>query len=141
MVDFADARHAQRARGAAIEAKDDGGRRFLMTIPRAADLEFHVDVIEAQAPNHYSYAIVIDPLVGRLAGSTEAYTLWDVPTGGCRIRLDNTVTFQESMRLRHLEEEFAMVTQASLNTLAKLKLQAEWGVEAVSDFEERQLRR
>ncbi|MCA1662620.1 MAG: hypothetical protein LC648_10950 [Novosphingobium sp.] len=138
LVDFADPRNAQRARGASIEAKDGDGRRFLMKLPRLEDLDFHIDVIEAEAPNHYAYAIVIDPLVGRLAASTEAYTIWDVPGGGCRVRFENTVTFQDGLRMKHIEEEFAKVTVASFNALAKLKLQAEQGVAAIRAFEERQ---
>lgn len=135
MIDFADPANAQMARGARIEAVDGSGPRFVMTLPQMADLAFHVDVIEAQAPNHYAYAIVIEPLVGRLAASTETYTIWDVPSGGCRVRLDNSVTFQEGMRMKHMEEEFAFVTLASYKTLAKLKLQAEHGVEAVLAME------
>ena len=135
LVDFADPRNAQVARGGSVVAKDGDGRRFLMKVPAADDLDFHVDVIEAEAPNHYVYAIVIDPLVGRLAASTEAFTIWDVPTGGCRVRLDNTVTFQDGFRMKDVEAEFAMVTQATLNGLVKLKLQAEQGVEAVHALE------
>jgi hypothetical protein len=135
LVDFADPRNAQVARGGSIVAKDGGGRRFLMKVTAVDDLDFHVDVIEAEAPNHYAYAIVIEPLVGRLAASTEAFTIWDVPTGGCRVRLDNTVTFQEGFKMRDVEQEFALVTRATLDGLAKLKLQAEQGVEAVHALE------
>jgi hypothetical protein len=138
LVDFADPRNAQRARGASIDASGDCGRRFLMKLPQLDDLDFHIDVIEAVAPNHYAYAIVIDPLVGRLAASTEAYTIWDVPTGGCRVRFDNTVTLQDGLRMKHVIEEFARMTMATMNSLAKLKLQAEQGVEAVLAFEEAQ---
>ena len=135
LVDFADPRNAQVARGGSIVAKDGGGRRFLMKVPAVDDLDFHVDVIQAEAPNHYACAIVIEPLVGRLAASTEAFTIWDVPTGGCRVRLDNTVTFQEGFKMRDVEQEFALVTRATLDGLAKLKLQAEQGVEAVHALE------
>ena len=138
LVDFADPRNALRARGASVEAKDGEGRRFLMKLPRLDDLDFHIDVIEAEAANHYTYAIVIDPLVGRLAASTEAYTIWDAPGGGCRVRFENTVTFQDGMLARHVEPEFAMVTMASVNALGKLKLQAEQGVAAILAFEEQQ---
>ena len=138
LVDFADARHAQRARGARIESADGGGRRFVMKVPRMDDLDFHVDVIESEAPNHYAYAIVIDPLIGRLAASTEAYTIWDVPSGGCRVRFDNAVTFQEGFREKYIIDEFGKVTLATVNSLAKLKMQAEQGVEAVLAFEEQQ---
>ena len=135
LVDFADPRNAQVARGGTVTAKDGEGRRFVMKVPLVEDLDFHIDVIEAEAPNHYAYAIVIDPLVGRLAASTEAYTIWDVPTGGCRVRMDNTVTFQDGLRMRHIEHEFMMVTRASINALAKLKIQAEQGAEAVHALE------
>jgi hypothetical protein len=139
LLDFADARNAYRARGMRIEAKDGAGRKFLMKIPQAPELDFHFDVIDAEAPNHYAFAAVIEPLVGRLAASAESYTVWDVPAGGCRVRLDNTVTFQDGLRMRHVQEEFGKVTVASFNALAKLKLQAEQGVEAVHAMEQCQL--
>lgn len=138
LLDFADPRNALRARGAKVEAVEGDGPRFVMTLPQVPDLDFHIDVIEAEAPNHYAYAIVIDPLVGRMAASTESYTVWDVPDGGCRVRLENAVTFQEGLLEKHIQEEFALVTMALLKTVAKLKLQAEQGVEAVLAFNEQQ---
>lgn len=138
LLDFADPRNALRARGAKVEAVEGDGLRFVMTLPQVPDLDFHIDVIEAEAPNHYAYAIVIDPLVGRMAASTESYTVWDVPGGGCRVRLENAVTFQEGLLEKHIQEEFALVTMALLKTVAKLKLQAEQGVEAVLAFNEQQ---
>jgi hypothetical protein len=138
LIDYVDPRNAMKARGARIEAVEGNGRRFLMKLPQVPDLDFHIDVIEAEAPNHYAYAIVIDPLVGRMAASTESYTVWDLPSGGCRVRLENAVTFQEGLREKDVQEEFAMVTMALLKSMAKLKLQAEQGVEAVLAFEAEQ---
>jgi hypothetical protein len=138
LIDFADPRNAMKARGASVEAVAGDGQRFVMKLPQVPDLDFHIDVIESEAPNHYAYAMLIDPLVGRLAASTESYTVWDVPGGGCRVRLENSVTFQEGLQEKHLVEEFALVTMSLYKTVAKLKLQAEQGVEAVLAFEERQ---
>jgi uncharacterized protein YndB with AHSA1/START domain len=138
LIDFADPRNAMVARGCTVEAVEGPGRRFLMRVPQVPDLDFHIDVIESEAPNHYAYAIVIDPLVGRMASATESYTVWDVPGGGCRVRFENAVTFQEGFRERDVIEEFARVTVASHNSLAKLKLQAEQGVEAVLALEAQQ---
>jgi hypothetical protein len=139
LLDFADPRNALKARGATVEAVEGSGRRFLMTVPQVPNLDFHVDVIEATAPNHYAYAVVIDPLVGRMAASTESYTVWDLPGGGCRVRLENAVTFQEGLLEKHIQDEFMRVTLATCKAMAKLKLQAEQGVEAVHAFEEQQL--
>lgn len=138
LIDYADPRNALKARGAMITPVEGPGQRFVMKLPQVPDLDFHIDVIEAEAPNHYAYAIVIDPLVGRMAASTESYTVWDVPGGGCRVRLENAVTFQAGLREKHIQEEFALVTMALLKTIAKLKLQAEQGVEAVLAFEKQQ---
>ena len=119
------------ARGATITPVEGNGQRFVMNLPQVPDLDFHIDVIEAEAPNFYSYAIVVDPLVGRMAASTESYTVSDMPGGGCRVRLENAVTFQEGLREKDVPEEFGMVTVALYKTVTKLKLQAEQGVEAV----------
>ena len=120
-----------KARGATITPVEGNGQRFVMNLPQVPDLDFHIDVIEAEAPNFYSYAIVVDPLVGRKAASIESYTVSDMPGGGCRVRLENAVTFQEGLREKDVPEEFGMVTVALYKTVAKLKLQAEQGVEAV----------
>jgi hypothetical protein len=138
LIDYADPSNALKARGATITPVEGPGQRFLMKLPQVPDLDFHIDVIESEAPNHYAYAILIDPLVGRMAASTESYTLWDVPGGGCRVRLENAVTFQDGLLEKHIQEEFAMVTMALLKSMAKLKLQAEQGVEAVLAFEAEQ---
>ena len=131
LLDFADPRNAMKARGATITSVEGNGQRFVMNLPQVPDLDFHIDVIEAEAPNFYSYAIVVDPLVGRMAASIESYTVSDMPGGGCRVRLENAVTFQEGLREKDVPEEFGMVTVALYKTVAKLKLQAEQGVEAV----------
>ena len=138
LIDYADPRNALRARGATITPVEGGGQRFMMKLPQVPDLDFHIDVIESEAPNHYAFAIVIDPLVGRMAASTESFTIWDVPGGGCRVRLENAVTFQDGFREKHVQEEFAMVTMALVNSMRKLKLQAEQGVEAVLAYEAQQ---
>src|SRR5688500_10304746 len=105
LIDFADPRNAMKARGASVEAVAGDGQRFVMKLPLVPDLDFHIDVIESEAPNHYAYAMLIDPLVGRLAASTESYTVWDVPGGGCRVRFENSVTFQEGLQEKHVVEE------------------------------------
>lgn len=135
LIDYADPCNAMKARGCTVDAVEGPGQRFLMKVPQVPDLDFHIDVIESEAPNHYAYAIVIDPLVGLMASATESYTLWDVPGGGCRLRFETAVTFQEGFRMKDVVEEFARVTVASHNSVAKLKLQAEQGVEAVLAFE------
>ena len=137
LIDFADPRNAMVARGCTVEAVEGPGQRFLMKVPQVPDLDFHIDVIESEAPNHYAYTIVIDPLVGLMASATESYTVSDVPGGGCRLRFETAVTFQEGFRERDVIEEFARVTVASHNSVAKLKLQAEQGVEAVFAVEDR----
>jgi hypothetical protein len=137
LIDFADPRNAMKARGGTVEPVDGPGRRFLMKVPQVDDLDFHIDVIESEAPNHYAYAIVIDPLVGLMASATESYTVWDVPGGGCRLRLETAVTFQDGLRMKDVVEEFARVTVAGHNSVAKLKIQAEHGVEAVHAIEHR----
>jgi len=138
LLDFADPRNALKARGATITPVEGPGQRFVMKLPQVADLTFHIDVIESEAPNYYAYAIAIDPLVGRMAASTESYTVSDVPGGGCRVRLENAVTFQDGFREKDIPDEFAMVTMALVNTMAKLKLHAEQGAEAVLEFEAQQ---
>lgn len=137
LVDFADPRNAERARGATIEPVADTGDRFIMRVPAMLDFRFKIEVVESEAPNHYAFAIVCDPPVGRMASSTETYTIWDVPGGGCRLRLDNAVTFQDGLRLKHIGEEIGCMTIASHNAVAKLKLQAEQGVSAVHAVEDR----
>jgi len=138
LIDFADPRNALKARGATITPVEGNGARFVMKLPQVPDLDFHIDVIESEAPNHCAYAIVIDPLVGRMAASTESYTVWDVPGGGCRVRLENAVTFQDGLLEKHVVEEFARVTMAMLQSTTKLKLHAEQGVEAVLAYEAEQ---
>jgi len=131
LLDFADPRNAQRARGAAIVPSEGCERQFRMVVPQLPDCCFNIDVTDAESPNHYAYSIIAEPQLGRLAASTEAFTIWDLPGGGCSVRLDAKARLQEGVPEKYLGNEIMKLTLACHNSVAKLKLQAEQGVEAV----------
>jgi hypothetical protein len=134
LLDFADPRNAQVARGASV--KGDGSH-FEMTVPQLPKHVFHIAVIEHEAPNHYGYDIVTEPAIGALARSREVFTVWDLPGGGCRVRLEAAMTLRKGVREKRLVNEIAMMTIGCHNSLAKLKLQIEQGLDAVVEADAR----
>lgn len=135
LTDLADPRYAKRQLGEQVEEIDDAPGTYRMIIGAAPDLVFELAVTNRVAGAWIGFDCAITPRVGRLAVSHELYTLEELGPDACRLELVNTVTFADKLRPRALERETMMMTVSVHNALAKLKLHAEGGVEAVRAVE------
>lgn len=135
LLDFADPRNQMVARGNIVKPLGSDPNSFRMWYDLAPNLNFLFTVTEAVPARRYAYSAVIVPPVGRRAGSYEDYAIERLDADRCELTFINTVHHQPGLTLDELAEEIGMSSVAAANGLAKLKLLAEEGVEAVEAFE------
>lgn len=135
LLDFADPRNQMVARGNIVKPLGSDPNSFRMWYDLAPDLNFLFTVTDAEPARRYAYSAVIVPSLGRRAGSHEDYAIERLAEDRCEVTFVNTVHHQSGLTLDELAEEIGMSSVAAANGLAKLKLLAEEGVEAVEAFE------
>lgn len=118
LIDWADPRNAKRQLGHRVDAVRDKPGRFEMHLDGLDGHVFEMMVTDEVPGREYGFHCVIRPTLGRLQIITIA-------------------EFVEGMRMKHFEEEVAMMSIATHNALAKFKIHAEEGVEGVRAVEER----
>ena len=136
LLDWADPGNAQRQLGNEVTAAG-APDQFRMIMVELPDHLVEMIVTEAVPHSTYGFTINIAPMVGRLVTSHERYSLEPLDGGTCRLTLINTVTLADGMGDEELEYEVTLMSVASHNALAKLKIHAEQGVEAVKAVEDR----
>lgn len=135
LVDFADERHQLRARGNEIREIGRDPLEYRLWYDRAPDLNFLFTVTAAEPGRAYAYSATIVPSIGFRLGSHEGYSIELLSESSCRVTFVNTVIHAPGLTRDQLADEVAKSTMAVANSLTKLKIQAEMGVEAVDEFE------
>jgi hypothetical protein len=130
LLDWASPRNVYRARGGHVAQIESEADRFRLVVTEIPDVTFEMTVTAAVPHSAYSFMTVATPKLGRMVGAHEQYSLEALGPGSCRLRLVNTITFVR-MRPEEFGQEQLMVSAACHNALAKLKIQAEQGVEAL----------
>jgi hypothetical protein len=137
LIDWSDPRNAKRALGNKVEqvAPD----RFRMHLDMLPDHRFEMIVTDAQRGHSYEYDIEIVPSIGRLVACHEAYSVEPLGEGSCRLGLVVSAWFEGGLSEQDYAMEVMMMGTSGQNALAKLKIQAEQGVEAVHAVEAQQM--
>lgn len=135
LLDFGDERHQLRARGSEIREISGDPRTYRLWYDLTPDMNYLFTVTEAVPGRSYAYSASIVPQIGLRTGSHEAYAIEPISIGSCRLTIVNTINHAPGMNRRQLDAEIAKSSQAVANSLTKLKIQAEQGVEAVEEFE------
>ena len=139
LVDWADARNAKRALGNKVEQVGSSPDRFRLHLDLVPDHRFEMIVTEAVPGRSYAFENEITPPVGRLVSSNETYSVEPVGEGSCRLALTVAAWFDGNMSAEDTAMEVMMMGMSGQNALAKLKLQAERGVDAVHAAEAMQM--
>ena len=135
LLDFSDERHQLRARGNEIREIGTDPLEYRLWYDLAPDLNFLFTVTAADPGRAYAYSATSVPPVGLRLGSHEAYALEPLSGASCKLTFVNTVFHAPGLTQGQLADEVAKSTMAAANSLTKLKIQAEMGVEAVEEFE------
>jgi hypothetical protein len=130
LIDWASPTNALRARGSRVAPVEGVNERYCLTMDELPGHRFDIVVTDAVPHSTYGFETVVAPTLGRMAKSHELYSVEPLGLGSCRVTLVNTMLFVP-MRPEDMGTEELMVSAACHNALAKLKLQAEEGVEAV----------
>jgi hypothetical protein len=139
LLDWADARNAKRALGNKVEQVASSPDRYRMHLDLVPDHTFEMIVTDAVPGEAYAFENEISPPVGRLVASHEAYSLEPYDEGSCVLSLLVSATFIGGLSEEEIAMEVMMMTVACGNSLEKLKVHAEEGVDAVHRIEAMQV--
>ena len=139
LVDWSDPRNAKRALGNKVEQVGTSPDRFCLHLDLVPDHRFEMIVTEAVPGRSYAFDNEITPPVGRLVSSRETYTVEPLGESSCRLSLLVSAYFVGGMSEEEMAMEIMMMGMSGQNALAKLKIQAEQGVEAVHAIEAQQM--
>lgn len=137
LIDWADERNAKRALGNRVERIGAGQYRLhLGLVPGHV---FDMTVTEERPGEAYAFDTEITPPVGRLVSCGESYTLSSREEHACTLDLRVRASFAGGLSEEELATQLSMMAFACENALAKLKLHAERGVNAVRQLEAAQM--
>jgi hypothetical protein len=136
LLDWADPRNAKRELGHRVEALDDAGSAYHLTLREMPDHLFDIRLIEAVPGERYAFWTEIVPRVGRLERNSEHYAIEPIGGHACKLRLTVEATFKSGLSMKKFEQELAMMSHACHRSVLKLKIHAELGPEAVREFDE-----
>ena len=138
LVDWGDPRNFRAQMGNRVTA-NGSPERFTLILTEMPEHRFDMVVSEAVPASSYAYSTSIEPKVGRLVKSQESYAMETQGDDQCELTLTLTAHLDEDLDEDELEDEVMMVTVACHNTLQKLKILAEEGVEAVNAVNHRMI--
>jgi hypothetical protein len=132
LLNFADARCWKHAVGR-VETVSAG--RFRLHLDLVPEFVFTVVVSDAEPGRLYAFDTQITPRAGRITHAAERYEIAPIGAASCAVRLLTEAHFEAGMSRTEWLEEAALMDQAVHTTLAKLKLHAEYGADAVRNVE------
>lgn len=135
LVDWDSPDNAKRQLGHHVEAIAGRPGEYLLVMSQMDDLRFEFGVTEAVPNESYAYTCEILPRVGRLVHSTERYDFSALGENRCLVTLTTTVQFEDGLRMKDYTHELHVMAQATAQAMAKFKVHAEQGAQAVKDFE------
>ena len=135
LVDWGNQEHLWRQRGHRVTQQEDGA--YLLRISSLPGTRFEIRVVRDDRPNSYVYESVTTPMIGKLIGSHEEYRFEQLEGDLCRVTLAVDARFVPGLRPRVWRFEQEKMHISLHNALAKLKLMAEEGIEAVETASKR----
>ena len=136
LVDFSDPANAKRELGHEVRQTGDGN--FVLVMSFMPDLEFPIVVEKCERPVLYAYSTQMPEGVGNLVRSEESYQIEKSEDGGCIVVLTMKAELQPGLTMKEYNREIGMLTLSLQNSMAKMKLHAEGGIEDVREFERQQ---
>ncbi len=139
LIDVADARFSHRQRGAEVRCVEGEEHRFDMTIAEIEDAVFEFTVLDRIEGERHTISCVMVPQMFALEKAIEAHTIEPISETACRVTLTTTATFDASLSDEEVAGEIAVMNEAVLRDLEKLKILAEDGLDAVLAAEQAEM--
>ncbi len=136
MVDFADPRHHKAEVGSITRT---GDTTYDLVLDMMPDLTFPITELEAVPGRSYIIESVLPAELGaRLFKTVEGCEIESHGPDRCKVTA-KTLAYFHPMKLKHYEREVTMIAMACNNSINKLKIHAEQGVEAIRAIEAQQM--
>jgi uncharacterized protein YndB with AHSA1/START domain len=137
LVDLSDPRNAKRALGNKVTQVS--AERFEMELDMCPGHVFGMTVTEVVPGRAYAFETDVTPPIGNLVSGNETFRVEPLGDSSCRLSLTIAAWFQGHLSAEEMAMEVMMMGMAGQNALAKLKVHAEEGVEAVHRLEAMQM--
>ncbi len=136
MVNFADPRHHKAEVGTITRTGDNS---YAMVLDMLPDLTFPITELEAVPGRSYIFESVLPADLGaRLEKTVEGCEIEPLGPDRCKVTA-KTLAWFHPMKLKHFEHEVSMIAVACNNSINKLKIHAEQGVDAIREIESQQM--
>jgi len=136
LIDFGNPRHHKAQVGTITRTGDASYEMVLDMLP---DLTFPITELEAIPGKSYIFESVLpEGAGGRLKKTVEGCEIEPLGPDRCKV-VAKTLAYFHPMKLKHYDHELAMIAMACNNSLTKLKIHAEEGVERIREIEARQV--
>lgn len=135
MIDFGDPQHYKNDVGTVTRT---GEKSFVMTLDMLPDLTFPITELHADPGRSYMFESVLPAeLDARLHKTVEQLDIEPLGENRCKA-ITTTLAHFHPMKMKHYDVEVAMIATSCNNSLAKLKIHAEQGVETIREIEAQQ---
>lgn len=135
IVDFGDEQCWKREVGTVNKVSD---REFAMELDLVPDMVFKLHILEEDPGKVYRYECVMEPRGGRLVTCTEGYAITDAGPDRCIVKLSAEAIFEDGLTFKQWQQEVEMMAMAVNNSLGKLKVHVEDGVDRIREIEKLQ---
>ncbi|MEP2235225.1 MAG: SRPBCC family protein [Alteripontixanthobacter sp.] len=137
LINWADPRNAKRALGNEVTAVDGDEERYELVLHNVPGHTFHIEVIHAVPNREYVFDCMVDPVIGAMQSTRETYRIEPVDEQSCVLTLINETQFAEGLRMREFQCHVGQMAASSQSALEKLRIQAEFGLDALKSVEDR----
>ncbi|MEO0418881.1 MAG: hypothetical protein AAF249_08450 [Pseudomonadota bacterium] len=139
LVDIADPRFKHAQMGAKVSAANGSDTVYELTLEEMDDVVFRFTVLERVAGERLKLEAVTDPQINALEKSIEIHAIEPINDTACRVTLNTIATFDPELSDEEVTGEIAMMNEAVMGDLEKLKVLAEDGLEALQALEEAEM--
>lgn len=136
LIDLSDPRFRHAQTGAQVRRVEGLDNRYEMIVEGFDDAVFQFNVLMREPNARYAIEARMEPQLFALVKSIETYAIQPIGDNACRVILTTSATFDDDLSDEDIAGEMAMMSQAVMAEMEKLKVLAEGGVEALKAMEE-----
>lgn len=139
LVDVTDPRFKETQMGAKVAAAEGSANRYELTMDGMDDVTFHFTVLEREIASHIKLEAVIEPQINALEKSLETKVIEHVSDTACLVKSTTIATFDADLTDEEVASEIAVMNEAVMGDLEKLKILAEDGLDALMEAQEAEM--
>jgi len=136
LIDLADPRFRHAQTGAQVRRVESSDDQYEMAVEDFDEAVFKFNVLVREPSARYAIEAKMDPQLFALVKSIETYVFEPRGGDGCRVTLSTSATFDDDLSDEDIAGEMAIMSEAVMNEMEKLKVLAEDGIEALKAMEE-----